>query len=238
MFISIIIPTYDSEKNIKNNLNSIKNQSYNNYELVIIDNCSNDKTLDIIKSYRFPKIKIISEKDHGIYDAINKGIDAASGDVISILHSDDYYYDNNVLLNVVKNFNLEKCDLIYSDLIYVKKSNHKKILRYWKSNKFKNGKFLKGWSPPHPTFIVKRNIYNRFGKYILKYGNSADIELMYRYLQIYKINYKYINQILIVMQYGGKSNNKLLNIVDQNFQIFKILKIEKKIIKIFYFIFF
>ena len=191
MLVSIIIPTYESEKNINNNLKSIKNQIYKNYEIIVVDNCSKDKTLEIVKSYTFQNLKIISETDDGIYDAVNIDIKAASGDLISILHSDDYYYNNNVLNNIVDQFKKNDCEAVYSDLIYVKKNNHKKILIYWKSQNFSNGIFFRGWSPPHPTFIVKRSTYNRLGYYMSKFGNSTDIELMYRYLQLNKIKFKY-----------------------------------------------
>ena len=151
MLISIIIPTFNSEKTIRDNLNSIKQQSYLNYEIIIIDNNSIDKTLDIITEHNFTNIKIIKEKDRGIYDAINKGIKNSRGNIISVLHSDDYYFNNQVLSVIAGKFlDNSKLNIVYGDLIYVGKDNTNLVLRYWKAGLFKDNSFLKGWHPPHP----------------------------------------------------------------------------------------
>lgn len=234
--ISIIIATFNSEKTIRDCLLSIKKQTNKNYELIIIDKVSKDNTIKIIRSLGFKKIKIIIEKDNGIYDAINKGIKNSKGDIISILHSDDLYHNKNVLKNVISSFKKNSVDIVYGNLIYVFKNNPKKIIRIWKPGKFKNDIFKTGWNPPHPSFFVKKTAYKKQGLYKNKLGNPADIELMFRFLQQKKLKYKYIDKYLVKMRYGGASNKNLNNILTQNIKILKILNIEKDIIKIIYFI--
>lgn len=238
MKISIITPTFNSENTIGDNINSILLQKYQDWEQIIIDNKSIDSTLDLIKEYNNNKIKIISEEDNGIYDAINKGIVHATGDVISILHSDDFYYDQNTLESIVTCFSQYNSDIVYGDLIYVRKLNKDKVLRYWESSEFKKDNFYKGWSPPHPSFFVKKKVHNEFGYYDNTLGNPADIELMFRFLEKNKIQSKYLNKKLVIMRYGGSSNNNLKNILKQNLTILKILSINFnyfKIIRFFYY---
>ena len=191
----------------------------------------------MIKKKNHKNIKIVTEKDNGIYDAINKGIKLAKGEIISILHSDDIYYDNQTLLRVVEIFDKKNTDIVYGDLLYVSKNNLNKITRYWKSNEFSQHLFEKGWSPPHPSFFVKKKIHNKFGYYNTKIGNPADIELMYKFLELKKVNSKHISKILIKMRYGGKSNNNIIEIINQNIEILKFLNLKSplKIIKFIYF---
>ena len=169
--ITIITPTFNSSKTILTNLKSVKNQKYKNFEHLIIDKNSNDGTKNLVKKENNKKIRIISEKDNGIYDAINKGIKLAKGEIISILHSDDVYYSDQTLLKVVKAFEGNKVDIVYGNLLYVNKSNLDKIIRFWKSNNYSKGKFSKGWSPPHPAFFVTRKMYEKFGFYNTTIGN-------------------------------------------------------------------
>ena len=184
--LSIIIATSNSESTIEGCLQSIKEQTYQNFEIIIIDNCSTDKTIEIIKKFNFKNIKIIVEEDNGIYDAINKGIMNATGDFVSILHSNDIYFDDMVLINIVDTFNNNNVNIVFGDLIYVKKNNINLTVRKWKSENFKTGLFYTGWNPPHPTFIVKRNTYLENQLYDDRLGNSADIELMFRFLETKK----------------------------------------------------
>lgn len=185
-----------------------------------------------------PNIKFIIEKDEGIYDAINKGILNARGDIISLLHSDDIYYNSSALQIISEIFDQKKIDIVYGDLVYVKKNNLNKIIRYWKCSSFYPGRFLKGWHPPHPTFFVKKKIYNKYGLYKNHIGNSADVELMYRFLETNKISSFYLNKILIKMRYGGKSNKKLSSILSQNLAIVNFLGINKSLIKVLLFFFY
>ena len=235
--ITIITPTFNSAKTILTNISSVKKQKYKNLEHIIIDNNSDDQTVNLIKKSSHKNIKIITEKDNGIYDAINKGIKLAEGEIISILHSDDIFYDNQSLLRVIETFEKKKIDIVYGDLLYVSKNNLNKIIRYWRSNQFRQNLFEKGWSPPHPSFFVKKRIHNKFGYYNTKIGNSADIELMYKFLELKKVNSMHISKVLIKMRYGGKSNNNIIEIIKQNIQILKFLNLKSpiKIIKFIYF---
>ena len=235
MLISIIIPTYNSEITIQSNLDSIKEQTYTSHEIIVLDNNSSDETINLIKKNNFKNIRIIIEQDNGIYDAINKGIIASSGDLISILHSDDTYYDTNVLKNVVNSFGENNIDIVYGDLVYVKKNDTNYILRYWKPGVFRENIFLKGWQPPHPSFFAKKKLFISKGLYKTEIGNSADVELMYRFLQTYKIKSYYLNKTLVKMRYGGTSNKNIRNIIKQNFQIIKFLKIYNNLFKVMIF---
>ena len=235
--ISIIICTFNSHKTISDTIKSIKKQNYKNYEIVIIDNNSHDNTLKIIKNFKIKNLKIISVINVGLYEAINIGIKKAKGKIISILHSDDFYYNKDVLSSVVKGFRLSNALIVYGDLLYVSQFNKKKILRYWKSNKYEKGLFRKGWSPPHPTFFCQKKAY-RIGKlYNPIFGNSADIELMYRYLELLNYSSYHIKKILIVMRYGGVSNNSLKKIFLQNILVLKFLKIQNNPLLIIIFFF-
>ena len=235
-FFSIVIATFNSESTIRECLQSINKQTYKNFEIIIIDNCSKDKTIEIIKRFNFKKIKIIIEKDKGIYDAVNKGIIKSEGKIISILHSDDFYYNNNVLKKLHIFFNKYRTEIIYGNLVYVQRRNINTKVRIWKPGNLENNSFNTGWNPPHPSFFVKRNTYKKHGLYKINIGNAADIELMYRYLVKKKVSQKYVNTFFVKMRYGGKSNKNLAAILKQNIQILKILKINKNIIKITYFI--
>lgn len=229
--ISIIICTFNSEATIRDTIKSILLQNLKDYEVVVIDNNSTDKTIEIIKSYNLIKKQILIEKDSGVYSAINKGILLANGEIVSILHSSDFYYESSVLKNIVKIFELKNPDIVYGDLIYVREHNKNSILRYWKSNIFKKGSFQKGWSPPHPTFFCKKSVYMKFKSYNEDLGTSSDIELMYRYLEVYNLKFEYLNKLLVVMRYGGISNNSLKNIYSQNISILKFLKIKNNFLK-------
>ena len=224
MFFSIIIATFNSEKYINQTLRSIKKQDFKSYELVIVDKRSKDKTIEIIKKFNFKKVKIIRKNDNGIYDALNIGIKNSNGDVISILHSNDLFYNKNTLKNVYNGFKLNNVDLVYGDLVYYD-LKMKKMIRYWKSGHFKNLSFDKGWSPPHPSFFVKRKIYLKNGLYNTNIGTASDIEFMHRLLQKKKVSFKYINKILVKMRYGGKSNESAKAIIYQNMSIIKFLKL-------------
>ena len=222
--ISIIIATNNSENTISDTLDSIKKQILKNYEIIVIDKKSTDNTIKIIKNKKF-KSRIYIGTDKGIYDAINKGILKSKGSIISILHSDDYYYDKYTLLHVIKAFQKYNVDIVYGNLLYVKKNNKDFIIRRWKSSIFKNNLFSKGWSPPHPTFFCKKKNYRLGGLYNQNLGNSADIELMHRFLQKKQFKSYFVNKVLVVMRYGGISNNSIKNILQQNLSTLKFLKI-------------
>lgn len=226
MKITIITPTFNSALTIKDTIMSIYNQKYSDIEHIVIDNCSSDKTTDIIKGMSLPYTKIISEKDKGIYYAMNKGINLATGDIIGFLNSDDFYADPQILFKVInqfkKNTSLDAC---YADLIYTDKFETSKNIRYWRSNKFKDGMFSKGWCPPHPTFFAHRSVYERFGVFNIDFKLASDNEIMMRFLEVYKINVNYVPEVWIKMRLGGTTNNNLKNIFLQNLEILKALSL-------------
>ena len=224
MKISIITVSYNSENFIESCINSIISQSYKDIEYIIIDGSSKDNTLKIIKRYSRYVSTIVSEPDKGIYDAMNKGIKIAKGEIIGFLHSDDMYKNTDVLSKVANVFkNNASLDACYADLIYVKKTNTSRIVRYWKSSKFIIGSFSRGWSPPHPTFFVRRSIYERYGNFNLKYPIVSDIELMMRLLEVHNIQTQYVNEIWIKMRLGGLSNKNFKSILKQNQDILRAL---------------
>ena len=161
MKISIITVAFNSSKTIRDTIKSVQEQTYDNIEHIIVDGNSNDGTQDIIQEYK--NIKFISEPDEGIYFAMNKGIDLASGEIIGILNSDDIFFDTEILSLVANTFIQERCDLVYGDTVIVKEDNLDSIVRYWKSSNFIPGSFKSGWHPPHPSFFVRKSVYERFG---------------------------------------------------------------------------
>ena len=207
--ISIITVCFNAEQTIERCILSVINQSFSNIEYIIIDGGSTDNTLNIIDKYRH-KIKIVvSEADNGIYDAMNKGIKIAKGEIVGMLNADDFFADENILLNVAKAFKLNNPDLLYGDLDYVDNSN--KVIRSWKSGKYSNGIFNWGWMPPHPTFYCKRIYFEKLGYYSLNYGTAADYELMVRFLHHNKLSVFYLKLIMVKMEIGGASNNSIYN---------------------------
>jgi len=235
MKISIITATFNSQDFILSNINSIKNQTYKNFEHLIIDNKSSDKTLELLKNQNY-NIKVYSSKDAGIYDAFNKGIKKASGEIISIINSDDLYADKKILDKVVEIFKKKNVGIIYGNLKYVKRNNIKNIVRFWKSNKYKVNSFKMGWSPPHPTVFVKKEYYKKFGTFKKKHGTCADLELLYRFIERKKIKSYHLDKTLVLMRLGGVSNNNLFTILKQNLQILKILKINNNLLSILKFL--
>lgn len=214
MKVSIVTVTYNSEKTLKYTIESVYNQTYDNIEYILIDGESKDTTVDIIKSYENKfnnkgiEYKWVSEKDNGIYDAINKGIKMATGDIVGILNSDDYYYDNNVGKEISEAFKDINLDCIYGNLEYID-SVSEKVTRRWKSKQFETGLFQKSWTPAHPTFYCKRELYNKYGLYRTDFQIAADVELMYRFLEKNAVSSKYIDRYFVVMRQGGVSSNGL-----------------------------
>lgn len=226
MKVSIITVCYNSAETIEDAIKSVLGQSYLNIEYIVVDGGSTDGTLKILENYKDKIAKIISEKDNGIYDAMNKGVTVATGDIIGILNSDDFYYDNDIIRTIVENMEKNSIDICWGDLVYVKKDDTNKIVRFWKSSEYKSGKFWRGWHPPHPTFFVRREIYQKYGLFRLDLSVYADYELMLRFLEKYKARSFYIPKILVKMREGGASNwkspKKILAGIIANYKAFKI----------------
>lgn len=206
MKITIITVCYNSGKTIKDTIESVLAQNYKNFEYIIIDGKSKDNTVDIIKSYepKFNgKMKWISEKDKGIYDAMNKGVKIVSGDIIGLINADDILATPNAFQIIVDTFKNENCDRTYSNL-RVLDGNMKKVIRVFKPKK---GNYKLGWYPPHPTLYLKKDVYDKIGLYSLDYKIAADYDLMIRVMKDSDIKLSYIKEVLVYMRGGGVSTN-------------------------------
>lgn len=207
MKISIITITYNSEKTVEDTIKSVVSQDFPNVEYLIIDGLSKDKTLQVVNKYSAYIDKVVSEKDKGLYDALNKGIKHATGEVVGMLHSDDVYANNQVLSKVAQQFAIDPAlEAVYADLVFVDRENTDKVLRTWKSGAYKEDAFKQGWMPPHPTFFVKKSVYERLGGFNLDLKLSADYELMLRFIHKEKIKIAYLPEIIVKMRMGGISN--------------------------------
>ncbi len=235
---SIITVTFNSAATVEDTIMSIDGQDYPDVEHIVIDGASTDGTQDILFKHQRKITRWISEPDLGMYDAMNKGIAMASGDVIGILNSDDVYAHKRVLEGVARTFKKTTIDACYSDLVYVATKDLSKIVRYIKSCDYRDGLFAKGWCPPHPTFFVKRNVYRRLGSFDLSYTIGNDVELMMRFLSRYRIQSKYIPEVMVRMRVGGVSNRNIENIIRQNIEIIKAARNNQIIIAPIPFIFF
>lgn len=223
MKVSIITATYNSADTILDTIKSLESQSYENIEYIIVDGNSSDDTIELIKQNCSKVSKFIIEKDKGIYDALNKGLNAATGDIVGFLHSDDVFASSNSVANLVSAFE-QSSDAIYADLEYVAKTDLNKVVRLWKSGVFNLTKIKSGWMPPHPTFYMKTALYKRFGSFNLDYKIAADYDSLLRYLWVNKIKVSYLPEVLIKMRVGGASNRSLKNIYNKSLEDIKALK--------------
>lgn len=221
MKISIVTATYNSAKTVADTLDSIAEQTFDDIEHIVIDGQSGDGTLSILDSRRDRIARIVSEPDLGIYDAMNKGIALATGDIVGLLNSDDAFATRDSLLKVATAMQDPAIDCCYGDLVYVDSGDLEKVVRYWKSRPFVPGLFRRGWVPPHPTFYVRRHMYERYGVFDLSYRLAADFELMLRMLEKHRIRSVYIPEVLVKMRLGGATNQSLSNIWRQNVEIYK-----------------
>ncbi|RKZ23908.1 glycosyltransferase [bacterium] len=208
MKISIITSVLNCSQFIRDNIESVKMQTYRDVEHIVIDGGSTDGTYEIVKKSGVSFS--ISEKDRGIYDGMNKGISFATGDIVGFLNGDDMYNDPFVLEDVAMAFT-SGYDSCYGDIVYVDRENTNRIVRFWKSGKYKRGIFRRGWMPPHPTFFVRREIFERFGRFNTLFRISADYELMLRFLEVNRISTCYIPRVLVRMRTGGNSYTNLKN---------------------------
>jgi glycosyltransferase involved in cell wall biosynthesis len=208
MKVTIITPTFNSLETLPHTLLSVERQSYPDIEHLIIDNQSTDGTLELIANCKH-NVRVVSEKDKGIFDAMNKGIALAQGEIIGILNSDDYLSDKDTIALIVEKFEHDKCDAVYGNLVYVRKDNPDYIQRVWIAGEFKKRSFHRGWMPPHPTFYIKKEIYSKFGLFDLDLRYSSDYEMMLRLLLKHKIKVSFIKKVLVYMRAGGNSNSSL-----------------------------
>ncbi len=221
--ISVITVVFNGETTIEETIRSIFQQTYDNVEYIIIDGGSSDGTLDIIRTYDAQVDYWLSERDEGIYDAMNRGLAQATGEVVGFLNSDDFYADATVLAKIANAFQDPAVDACYANLVYVTQDNSR-VVRYWKSKPFTKGDFAKGWCPAHPTFYVRKSVIERLGLFNQSYKLAADVELMMRYLERGQVRAVYIPHVLVRMRLGGATNQSWKNIVRQNNEIFAALR--------------
>ena len=224
MKISIITCVLNSSRTISDSIKSVQSQIYKDIEHLIIDGGSTDDTLKIVRKYKNKDLSLFSSKDKGIYYAINKGINLSSGNIIGILHSDDFYNNVNVISDVVKTFQNTNADLVYGDLEYISKKVPFKRIRNWIAGEFKEKNLKKGWMPPHPTVFIKKKIFTKIGLYNTSYKISSDYDFLIRALNNKSIKKKYVKKILVKMRTGGKSNRSIKNIINKSLEDLIIIK--------------
>ena len=224
MKISIITVALDAEQFIEHCIRSVISQSYSQIEYIIIDGGSADSTISIIQKYAAQVKILVSEKDQGIYDAMNKGIALATGEVIGILNADDFFADDHVLADVAAAFNQKAVDVVYGDLWFVDRRDPGKVLRKWISGPFSRRAMGWGWMPAHPTFYARKELFYKYGLYNLKFNFAADYELMLRFLYLNNNKSFYLSRVFVKMRMGGVSNHSVYNRLRANFNDLKAMR--------------
>lgn len=224
MKISIITVVFNAEQTIADALASVAAQSHSDLEHIIIDGASTDGTMSVVDQHRAQLTHVVSEPDDGIYDAMNKGVRLASGDVIGILNADDVYQDETVLAQVAAAHAGEDIDACYADLVYVKPENMQHVFRYWRSRSYEPGLCYKGWMPAHPTFFVKKRVYTKVGFFNTELDYQSDLEFCARAFEIHKINSVYVPKLWVRMRLGGVTNNSFASMWKGNWESYRALK--------------
>ena len=225
MKVSIITVCLNSDQTIESALDSVLSQTHKDIEYIVIDGSSTDNTMNILRKYECQITRIVSEPDNGIYDAMNKGIKIATGEIIGILNADDYYPHKRVIEEVAATISRTNSDSCYADVLYVQRNNLDKVVRYWKSGRFSKRKFKMGWMPHHGTFYVKRQVFEKYGVYRDRFPVAADYELMLRFLYKYGISTVYIPDVLLKIRTGGASKPGLLTtpkMMVENYRAWKV----------------
>lgn len=205
--ISVVTITYNSATTVEDTIKSVVAQDYSNMEYLIIDGKSKDSTLSIVDKYKDKISKVVSERDGGLYFGLNKGLKLASGDVVGALHSDDMYMNEKVISKIAAKFNEDPTiEGVYADLVFVSRDDLNKPMRFWKAGEYEDGAFEKGWMPPHPTFFVRKEVYEKYGYINTELKLSADYELMLRLIHKHKIKVAYLPETIVKMRMGGVSN--------------------------------
>ncbi|MCE8864113.1 glycosyltransferase family 2 protein [Phocaeicola vulgatus] len=234
MKISLITVTYNSSKTLSATLSSVLSQTYSDIEYIVVDGLSEDNTVSIIEEYSHlfaGRLRFLSEPDKGIYDAMNKGIQMATGDIIGILNSDDLLMDDNVLKDIALAFD-DKTDAICGNLYFVDVNDVNRVVRIWKGSPYRS--FTKGWHPAHPTFYARRQVYEKYGAFDITFDVSADFELMLRLIEKYHICVKYVDRYMVKMRVGGESTGSIQNIIKGNKNIIKAFKKNDVSVSLFY----
>lgn len=231
MKFSIITASYNSASTIESCMRSVLDQSHSNIEYILMDGGSTDETLEVINSVskQYPKVNIqlTSEPDHGIYDALNKGIAKATGDIIGIVHSDDLLAQNTTLEHIAKAFQLKRVDGVYGDLLYVQSNNPSKVIRTWTSQLFRPVLLKKGWMPAHPTLYLKREVYQQSGMFNTHFKIAADYDFILRIFKNAAYSWQYLPEVIVKMRLGGASNKSISNILQKSKEDYKAIKTNK-----------
>ena len=216
MKVTIITVVYNGAKTVRHCIESVLGQDFPDIEYIVIDGGSTDGTQEIVREFGSKIAQFVSERDKGIYDAMNKGIQLATGDIIGILNSDDFYAYHSAISDGVEKMETENAQGCYGDLVYVDAANELVIKRQWISGNYKQGAFLNGWMPPHPAFFVKKELYSQYGLFRLDFGSAADYELMLRFIHKAGIKMAYVPKVLVKMRTGGVSNSNIKNRIAAN----------------------
>lgn len=233
--VSIVTVCRNSEDTIGFAIESACKQVYSNIEHIIIDGGSIDNTVDIVNRYKSNVSKFISEKDQGIYDAMNKGIRFAKGEIIGFLNADDVYASETVISEIVAFMQKNCLEAVYGDLVYIDRQDSKKVVRYWKPGEYKIGAFYRGWVPPHPTFFCRKEVFEKFGYFNDSFQIAADFELMLRFIEKHKIHVGYLPRVIVKMRTGGKAN-VLRGIIRGNCEIVKSFRLNGLVISPWFFL--
>ncbi len=224
MKITVVTATYNCASTIGACLRSVAGQTHPDTEHIVVDGASRDGTVDVLHRHSGQLSRIISEPDKGIYDALNKGVANASGDIVGFLHADDLYADNKVLEDVAVAFQNPEVDAVYGDLTYVQKADTDKVVRYWRSSPFMRSSLARGWMPPHPTLYLRRGVYERFGGFDLSYRIAADYDFMLRVLGAINGKIIYLPRVLVKMRLGGESNRSIRNVIRKSAEDLRALR--------------
>ena len=222
--ISVVTAVYNRKDTVGQALDSVLAQTGAQVEPVVIDGASTDGTLRVLEQYRSRLSVFVSEPDLGIYDALNKGIQRSHGDVVGFLHADDLFAHTEVLKKISAEFEDNDVDAVYGDLVYVDKDDPAKVVRYWEAGAFNQSKLMRGWMPPHPTFYVRRSVYERLGLFDTRYRIAADYDSVVRFLFVGGITAAYIPEVLVRMRVGGVSNRSLRTIARKSCEDYDILQ--------------
>jgi glycosyltransferase len=212
MKVSIVTVCFNSTETVEDTVRSVLGQDYEDIEYIIVDGGSTDGTCEILRNYEDRISKIVSEPDNGTYDAMNKGIKMSTGEIVGLLNAGDFYATDDAVSSIVA---------VYADLEYVAEHNPAKTVRRWRSESYRDGLFEKGRHPPHPTFFVRRRLFDDYGGFDLDYHISADYEIMLRFLKKYKVRSCHIPNVLVKMRTGGKSNRSVLQIIRANIECYQ-----------------
>jgi glycosyltransferase len=222
--ISIITVTYQSARTLSATIDSVRRQTFKDFEYIVVDGGSTDDTIDILKKNSDVVDKWISEPDGGIYDAMNKGIGLSEGELVGFIHADDVFAKADVLDNIDLRFKETEFHLLYGDLEYVRSENPDKVVRYWRSGSFRRQQLQRGWMPPHPTVYVNRDFFKRVGRFDVDYRISADYEWLLRALSRPSVKVEYMPEVMVRMKLGGASNGSLRNVIAKSGEDLKALR--------------